>query len=63
MNYLHVWDSLIIKPSHEKTFFMPYANTKDADQPAHPCGLISVFVIRCLDRIIPMLIETKILRL
>ena len=33
---------------------MPYANNKDADQPAHPHSLISVFVIRCLDGIIPL---------
>ena len=32
----------------------PYVNYKDADQPAHPCSLISVFVIRCLDSIIPL---------
>ena len=30
---------------------MPYANNKDADQPAHSRSLISVFVIRCLDSI------------
>ena len=36
---------------------MPYANQKDADQPAHPLSLItliSVFVIRSLDCIIPI---------
>ena len=27
---------------------MPYANNKDADQPAHPRRLISTFVVRCL---------------
>ena len=35
--------------------FMPYANNKGADQPVHPRSLISAFVIRCLDRIIPLL--------
>ena len=30
-----------------------YANNKDAGQPAHPRSLISVYVIRCLDSIIP----------
>ena len=30
---------------------MPYANNKGADQPAHPCSLISTFVIRSLDNI------------
>ena len=29
--------------------FMLYANSKDADQPAHPCSLISAFVVRCPD--------------
>ena len=35
-----------------ENFILPYANNKDADQPAHPCSLISVIVIRCLDSII-----------
>ena len=33
---------------------MPYANNKGADQPAHPCSLISPFVVCCLDSIIPL---------
>ena len=33
---------------------MPYANNKGADQPAHPRSLISTFVVRCLDRMIPL---------
>ena len=37
------------RPGHAKTCLMPYANNKDADQPAHPRSLISTFVIRCLD--------------
>ena len=32
---------------------MPYANNKDADQPAHPHSLISVFVVRCIDSTTP----------
>ena len=32
---------------------MSYANNKGADQPAHPCSLISTFVVRCLYGIIP----------
>ena len=32
------------EPSREKTCLMSYANNKDADQPAHPRSLISVFV-------------------
>ena len=34
-----------------ENLFMPYANNKDADQPAHPRSLICVFVFRCLDSI------------
>ena len=34
--------------------FMPYANNKGADHPAHPRSLISAFVVRCLDGIIPL---------
>ena len=33
---------------------MPYANNKDKDQPAHPCSLINVFIIPCLDSVIPI---------
>ena len=33
---------------------MPYANNKDADQPAHLRSLISVFVLHCLDSIISL---------
>ena len=29
-----------------------YASNKGADQPAHPCCLISAFVVHCLDSII-----------
>ena len=29
------------------------ANNKGADQPAHPRSLISAFVVRCLDSIVP----------
>ena len=43
-----------ISPRHEKTCFIPYANNKEADQPEHPRSLISAFVVRCLDSIIPL---------
>ena len=33
---------------------MSYANNKGADQPAHPRSLISAFIVRCLDSIIPL---------
>ena len=39
----------IHEPGHEKMCLMSYANIKGADQPAHPCSLISAFVVRCLD--------------
>ena len=39
----------VYEPSHEKTCLTPYANNKDTDQPAHPCSLINVFVVRLLD--------------
>ena len=39
---------------------MPYANNKGADQPAHLHSLISVFVVRCLDSIIPLVSISKI---
>ena len=42
---------------------MPYANNKGADQPAHPCSLISAFVVRCLDSIIPLVSISEILSL
>ena len=34
-----------------RNLFMPYANNKGADQPAHLHSLISTFVVRCLDSI------------
>ena len=43
------------EPRHENTMSMPYANTKGTDQPAHPHSLNSVFVVRCLDSIAPLL--------
>ena len=39
---------------------MPYANNKDADQPVHPRSLISTFVVRCLDSIIPVVAISEI---
>ena len=53
---------IIIEPRHEKreNLFMPYANNKGADQPAHTRSLISAFVVRCLDSIIPLLAKSKI---
>ena len=48
---------------HEKTCFMPCANNKDADQPAHPRSLISIFIVRSLDSIMPILATSKVSRL
>ena len=39
---------------------MPYANNKGADQPAHSRSLISAFVVRCQDRIIPLVPMSEI---
>ena len=39
---------------------LPYANNKVADQPAHPRSLISAFVIRHLDSIIPVVSLSEI---
>ena len=42
---------------------MEYATNKGADQPVHPRSLISTFVVRCLDSIIPILAKSEIARL
>ena len=42
-----------------KPVYTIYANNKDADQPAHPHSLISAFVVRFLDSIIPLLAVSK----
>ena len=42
---------------------LPYANNKGTDQPAHPHSLISTFVVRCLDSIIPLVSISEISRL
>ena len=47
--------TLSLEPRHEKTCLMPYANNKDADHSAHPRSLISAFVVRWLNSIIPIL--------
>ena len=39
---------------------MPYANNKGTDQNAHLRSLISAFVIRCLDSIIPLVSISEI---
>ena len=39
---------------------LPYVNNKGADQPAHLRSLISFFVVRRLDSIIPLVSISKI---
>ena len=51
------------EPGHEKMCLMPYANNKGTDQPAHPCSLISAFVVRCLDSIMSLNSIAQISRL
>ena len=46
-------------PGHAKTCLMPYANNKGADQPPHPCRLISTFVVHCLGSMICILAISK----
>ena len=46
-----------------RNLFLPYANYKGADQPAHPRSLISAFIVRCLDSIIPLVSIFEISRL
>ena len=46
-----------------ENLFLPYANNKGADQPAHPRSLISSFVVCCLDSIIHILTKSKVSRL
>ena len=46
-------------PGYTKTCLMPYANNKGADQPGHPCSLVSTFVVRCLDSMICILAIPK----
>ena len=51
---------IIIERRHDKTCFMPYANNQGADQPAHPHSLISAFVVRYVDSLMPILGKFKI---
>ena len=37
-----------------ENLFLPYANNKGTYQPVHPCSLVSAFVVRCLDSILPL---------
>ena len=44
----------------KKRVLMSYANNKGGDQPAHPCSLISTFVVHCLDNVMSLVSVTKI---
>ena len=46
-----------------ENLFMLHANNKDTDQPAHPLSLISAFVVRFIDSIIPLASLSNISRL
>ena len=48
------------EPRREKTFLLPYANNKGADQHTRPRILIGAFVVCCLDSIIPLVSISKI---
>ena len=51
----HSWKSHVgvsYGPQHNKTCLRGVVNNKGADQPAHPCSLISDFAIHCLESII-----------
>ena len=56
LNKIHV-------PGYAITCLMSYANSKGADQRAHARNLISAFVFRCLDSIMPLVSISEILRL
>ena len=45
-----------------ENLFMPFVNNKGADQSAHPRSLISAFIVRCLESIIPLLAIAEISR-
>ena len=55
--------NVITGPGDSEMCLMPYANNKGADQPAHPRCLISTFVVRCLDSIMPLVSISEISRL
>ena len=66
INFMSLYWNKLFKyewaPSWEN-LFLPYANNKGADQPAHPRSLISAFVFRCLDSKLPLVSTSEISRL
>ena len=59
---MHCLNALTYGPGHAKMCLMRYVNNKGAEQPAHPCSLISTFVVRCLDSMICILAVSKVSR-
>ena len=61
--YVNNWKTgfgFVIWATPWENLVMSYANNKGADQPAHPHGLISAFVVCCLDSIIPLVSISEI---
>ena len=44
----------------QENLYLFYVSNKDADQPAHPCSLISTFVIRSVESIKSKLVKCEI---
>ena len=57
-----MYSLFLSEPGHEKMCLMTYANNKGADQPARPRSLISAFVVRYQDRMIPIVYISEISR-
>ena len=51
---------LLIQPRREKTCLWGFANSKGADQPAHPRRLISAFNIRLFESVLSKLATSEI---
>ena len=54
LNWKYVW------AMSWESLFLPLTNTRGADQSAQPRSLISAFVVRCLDSIMPLVSISKI---
>ena len=54
MSELNTAEQYYNEPRHNKNLFMPNANNNSAYKPTHPRSLNSVFIIRCLDSIVPI---------
>ena len=54
--WTHGCFNIVFEPNHDKTC----SCNKGTYQPAHSCGLISTFVIRFLDSVIPIVAISEI---